>query len=382
MKSVRRVWGFLSVFLLGTAAAEELRGKVVSAADAQVVIRLDGEARPRAGDAVRIGFEVPGVGFVPLEGVWSVSLVDQEGQVVAKVLAPVHGKPQAGHLALIETRGEGVSAPSPSLPQTGTAIVSGRMPPPDQYRPPDQGAMDPPQRDPRGREAGELYALGHQRLWGSQDPAGFAGGVAQLRRAADLGHLEAVYEVGVAYSQGKGVAQDYAEAARWFEKAAAQGHPSGQYNIGLMYRQGLGVRQSDPAALGWLRQAAQGGIARAHAQVGMIYIEERGVPRDDAQALAWFRKGAEAGDATAANNLGTMYRDGRGTPADFQQALFWYQMAFDQGNFTAAFNLGYLHEKGWGVPRDIGRAIEWYRRAAASGVRDAAVRLEALQVKE
>ncbi len=44
------------------------------------------------------------------------------------------------------------------------------------------------------------------------------------------------------YENGRGVAQDYAEAARWYRKAAEQGDAGAQHNLGLLYAKGVGVR--------------------------------------------------------------------------------------------------------------------------------------------
>jgi TPR repeat protein len=58
------------------------------------------------------------------------------------------------------------------------------------------------------------------------------------------------------YRDGQGVAQDYAEAMRWFRKSAAQEEVSAQNNLGLMYREGKGVAQDLAESLKWLRKAA------------------------------------------------------------------------------------------------------------------------------
>jgi TPR repeat protein len=43
--------------------------------------------------------------------------------------------------------------------------------------------------------------------------------VMDCRKAAEQGHVEAYYILGCMYEQGKGVAQDHAEAVKWFLKA-------------------------------------------------------------------------------------------------------------------------------------------------------------------
>src|SRR5437870_3839854 len=49
--------------------------------------------------------------------------------------------------------------------------------------------------------------------------------------AADQGNALAQYGLGLAYAGGKGVPQDYTEAAKWFRKSADQVHVSANSGI-------------------------------------------------------------------------------------------------------------------------------------------------------
>ena len=48
-------------------------------------------------------------------------------------------------------------------------------------------------------------------------------------------------DLGAAYYGGQGVAQDYAEAVKWYRKAAEQNDAGAQYNLGVCYANGDGV---------------------------------------------------------------------------------------------------------------------------------------------
>ena len=56
------------------------------------------------------------------------------------------------------------------------------------------------------------------------------------RLAADQGDASAQYNLGVMYHFGKGVPQNYAEAAKWYRLAADQGNANAQHSLGLMSR--------------------------------------------------------------------------------------------------------------------------------------------------
>ena len=45
----------------------------------------------------------------------------------------------------------------------------------------------------------------------------------------------AQYNLGVAYSKGTGVSQDYQKSVKWYRLAAQQGYPNAQNNLGVVY---------------------------------------------------------------------------------------------------------------------------------------------------
>jgi TPR repeat protein len=75
------------------------------------------------------------------------------------------------------------------------------------------------------------------------------------------------------YAKGEGVAQNDAEAAKWYTKAAEQGDADAQYLLGEMYISGQGVKASDEKAIQWLRKAAKQGHAKAQKRLKDAGIE-------------------------------------------------------------------------------------------------------------
>jgi len=76
---------------------------------------------------------------------------------------------------------------------------------------------------------------------------------------AELGDVEAQYNLGVMYDEGTSVEQDLVKAAEWYRKAAEQGFLEAQYNLGMMYYQGQGVNRDRVEAARWLQLAADRG---------------------------------------------------------------------------------------------------------------------------
>ena len=69
------------------------------------------------------------------------------------------------------------------------------------------------------------------------------------------------------FKNGKGVAQDNAEALRLYRLAAAQGNAAAQINLGLMFENGQGVAQDRGEAIRLYRLAAAQGNANATASL-------------------------------------------------------------------------------------------------------------------
>src|SRR5450759_3597993 len=62
-----------------------------------------------------------------------------------------------------------------------------------------------------------------------------------LQQKAEQGDAEAQFNLGVMYTNGYGVWQDYAQAAAWFLKAAEHGDAMAQIALGYAYAKGQGV---------------------------------------------------------------------------------------------------------------------------------------------
>jgi TPR repeat protein len=109
--------------------------------------------------------------------------------------------------------------------------------------------------------------------------ADFRSGVEAYQRGNDVtalqefwtlarqGHAGAQFNLGVLYARGRGVAQDFSQAARWYRLAAEHGHALAQCNLGVLYEDGLGVLQNDEEARHWYQKAAAQGNLQAQANL-------------------------------------------------------------------------------------------------------------------
>ena len=69
---------------------------------------------------------------------------------------------------------------------------------------------------------------------------------------AERGNAPAQTYLAYMFETGRGVPQNYTEAAMWYRRAAEQGDSLAQYSLGLLYDRGQGVPQDIVEASKWL----------------------------------------------------------------------------------------------------------------------------------
>lgn len=156
-----------------------------------------------------------------------------------------------------------------------------------------------------------------------------------LRTAAMKGDATAAYEIGVRFAEGKGVATNYDEAAKWYDRAAQAGVVPATFRLGTLYEKGLGVK------------------------------------KDADIARRYYTQAAERGNAKAMHNLAVLDADGGGRGANYKSAAQWFRKAADRGVADSQFNLGILYARGIGVEQNLAESYKWFSLAAAQGDADA-----------
>ncbi len=119
--------------------------------------------------------------------------------------------------------------------------------------------------------------------------------VQAYRLAADKGNVSALYNLGMLHAEGKGLPQNYVEAAKWFRLAADKGDAAAQSNLGKLYEKGKGVRQDYAEAVKWYTRAADQGYAAAQYILGSLYAAGKGVRQDKSVAKEWYGKSCDNG---------------------------------------------------------------------------------------
>jgi len=153
--------------------------------------------------------------------------------------------------------------------------------------------------------------------------------------AAPQGTTTGTYETeGVkgfkAYESG-----DYATALKEFLPLAQKGQVSAQAAVGQMYFEGKGVAPDPVEAAKWLEPAAKAGNARAQFLLGKLYLSGEGVKADTAKAASLSKAAADQGFVDAQVDMTALYYQGVGVPKDMTQAYLYATLAARQGNADA-----------------------------------------------
>jgi len=169
-----------------------------------------------------------------------------------------------------------------------------------------------------------------------------------LMNKAAAGDLQAQFELGSRYSNGRGIPRNDREAREWLRRAAGNGHREAQRLLALNLYRGDNVGLAQEEALIWTRHLAEAGDLPGQVMLAYMYGNGEGAERNLVQSYVWYdiavanaRQAAEAGDEAAQSTL---------------------DMAIEEQGKTAALLM----------PEELARAQDiasnwWLNREAATG---------------
>lgn len=240
----------------------------------------------------------------------------------------------------------------------------------------------------------------------------------QFCEAAALGYSDAIYNAGVCYLNGTGIAKDCTEAFKHFRKAANLGQEKALHNLASCYLYGIGTTRNDSLALHYYTMSAENGNAISQATLGHIYMNGDIVEQDSIKGREWFEKAIEKEEPTsllavanimeredsiagygkrklrnsqairylvkaaeknhpmAQYKLARYYENGKYVKKSKKEAFRWYKEAAEQGHPQAMERVGYCYEKGRGVKKNEPKAAYWYELAEQNGQEFARKRME------
>lgn len=163
-------------------------------------------------------------------------------------------------------------------------------------------------------------------------PADCEKGFDLMKRLADDGCPEACADMAVMLREGTCSPVDTALSWKYDRLAADKGHVQAMYNVGMYLRDGLGGQEPDTiSALGWFRRAAEAEYPMAQWQLSRYYHEIGNAE----EARYWLRRGADNGCGLCVHGIGLSYLDGiNGFPVDKEMALRYFVKGADDFDLT------------------------------------------------
>ncbi len=308
-----------------------------------------------AGKYDDVDYFLEGVAFVRKKHKWGA--IDQQGNLVIPFYYMDKVRPFKGGLALLRNiEGEQVL-----INKKGEAVYGKQI------------VLD-------ATKAATDYATGDRLYQARKYPEA----VPYLRSAADNGHEEAMYLLGLLYWKGFGVPQDIDESMKWLKRASGNGSYYAREELKKIEKAGL--PQVDEYKMGydafqlkkykeavsWFNKAAAKGNMEAMFNLGMIYQLGAGteIPVNEKEAVGWYQKAADKGHVNSMNNLGQLYLSEEGIQ-DFKLALQWFTKGADKGHSGCMYNIGVMYANGTGVTMQMEEAYKWFKKAADKGMVEA-----------
>ena len=182
--------------------------------------------------------------------------------------------------------------------------------------------------------------------------------IAALEDAALAGQPMALFQLGLMYESGEGVAKDPVKAFGYFSQIAdehADTAPKGVeadivaqsfLKIGEYYRTGLpeaGIQKNEAYSNKLVMHAASYfGDADAQYKVGELYLDDAELGDNPLQSARWLNLAARKGHAGAQAKLGSMLFNGQGIDADPIEGLMWLTVASRRAAGTV--DDGWIHD--------------------------------------
>ncbi len=180
------------------------------------------------------------------------------------------------------------------------------------------------------------------------------------------GYPEASFYLARCYEQGKDCAPDFAKAAHLYREAADKGHAEAAFKLGLLLKAGKGVEKNPAEAFRFFSMAVNSEASKIKPEwlyeCALCHIKGFGTAKNPSAGIWAMQEAAEAGNASAQYEMAIAYDCGIVVTKDEDKKWNWMRRAADNDNALAAYAYGeYL------LPKDKENAVHYMRKAAYRG---------------
>lgn len=162
-----------------------------------------------------------------------------------------------------------------------------------------------------------------------------------------------------------------AEAIHWYQLGSENGQPECWLHLGELYEKGKGVPQDLATAAQYYEKGLTPINCDSHRlgcveNLGILYYHGQGVPQDFNKAFSLLNEVMLADYAGTAAKfcLGMCYFYGRGTQTDYRQARKLLESVLTAENIPEAnYALGVMYCQSLGIQEDIAKGVEYLKNA-------------------
>ncbi|OHT07724.1 hypothetical protein TRFO_23999 [Tritrichomonas foetus] len=177
---------------------------------------------------------------------------------------------------------------------------------------------------------------------------------------ANMNHSLSQLYLGVIYMDGIAVAKNEKEGFKWFYAAANQGVVEAMYNVAVCLSLGKGTNKNDLLSFYWLKKAAKSGLLYALHDLAAYYEIGKGTEKNLEKAFKYYKKAADKKLPISQLKVSQMLDNGKGTHLDPNQSLVFLRQSAKQGNASAEYHLANFFL----LNKDYHKALKWYLKAS------------------
>ena len=179
--------------------------------------------------------------------------------------------------------------------------------------------------------------------------------------ASHNGNVQAMFQLGLFYSEGiGGLPKDLEQAYRYFKAASDAGNLVASLNLGLYYLVGDAIPRDLDKAINLIESVANKGFPDAQYILGVALFDgEFGLPNKKL-GMSWLKKAAESDHVAAQVRYGINRYQGVGTDIDKQDGAQWLLKAANAGNPIAMNRVAKIYRIGEGLEFDVIEAAKWH----------------------
>jgi TPR repeat protein len=156
------------------------------------------------------------------------------------------------------------------------------------------------------------------------------------------------------------IQKDYSKAFHWMKKAADMGYYDAMFQLGMMHHRGHGVEKDTEHGEKWFDLASSGSKNFTERIAKLFHTSED--MQDFTLAHKWYKRlevlNGRNDYGVAQLGFGLLYEYGDGVEQDYQKALEYYTKLTDDDLAVGKLRLGLMHYYGKGVPVDYRKSFD------------------------